>query len=119
MTLKIDKAGRVILPKPVRDRLGLHAGSDLEIQETPEGVVLKPAGRRPSLVKQGSFWVHTGEIPKAMTSSRRLTKIANNGCAKHGARTPGGGEPASTQRPGSRCTRRDGQPEAPGVYQRP
>jgi AbrB family looped-hinge helix DNA binding protein len=63
MTLKIDKAGRVILPKPLRDRLGLHAGSDLEIQETPEGVVLKPADRRPSLIRKGSFWVHTGELP--------------------------------------------------------
>ena len=63
MTLKIDKAGRVILPKPVRDRLGLHAGSDLEIQETPDGVVLRPADRRPSMVKRGSFWVHTGELP--------------------------------------------------------
>ncbi|MCU1259028.1 MAG: hypothetical protein JWO80_1913 [Bryobacterales bacterium] len=63
MTLKMDKSGRVVLPKPVRDRLGLHAGSNLEIQETPEGVVLKPADRRPSLVKKGSFWVHTGEIP--------------------------------------------------------
>jgi AbrB family looped-hinge helix DNA binding protein len=64
MTLKVDKAGRVTLPKPVRDRLGLHAGSDLEIQETTEGVMLKPADRRPSLVKIGSFWVHTGEIPQ-------------------------------------------------------
>ena len=63
MTLKIDKAGRVILPKPMRDRLGLHAGSDLEIQETPDGVVLRPADRRPSMVKKGSFWVHTGELP--------------------------------------------------------
>jgi AbrB family looped-hinge helix DNA binding protein len=63
MTLKIDKAGRVILPKPVRDRLGLHPGSDLEIQETAEGVVLKPVDRRPSLVKKGRFWVHTGELP--------------------------------------------------------
>jgi len=63
MTLKLDKAGRVILPKPVRDRLGLHAGSDLEIQETPDGVVLRLTGRRPSLVKKGSFWVHTGELP--------------------------------------------------------
>jgi AbrB family looped-hinge helix DNA binding protein len=64
MTLKIDKAGRLILPKSVRDRLGLHAGSDLDMQETQEGVVLKPAGRRPSLVRKGSFWVHTGEIPQ-------------------------------------------------------
>src|ERR1700730_5721369 len=63
MILRVDKAGRVILPKPVRDRLGLHAGSDLELLETPDGVVLRPADRRPSLVKKGSFWVHTGEIP--------------------------------------------------------
>ncbi len=63
MTLKMDKVGRVILPKPLRDRLGLHAGTDLEIQETPDGVVLRPADRRPSLVKKGSFWVHTGELP--------------------------------------------------------
>jgi AbrB family looped-hinge helix DNA binding protein len=65
MTLRIDKAGRVILPKPVRDRLGLRAGSDLEMQETPEGVMLKPVARKPSLVKKGGFWVHNGEIPTA------------------------------------------------------
>ena len=42
----------------------MHAGSDLELEETAEGVVLKPAERRPSLIKKGSFWVHTGEIPQ-------------------------------------------------------
>lgn len=63
MTLKMDKAGRVILPKPVRDRLGLHEGSDLEILEIPEGIVLKPAERRPSMVKKQGLWVHTGKLP--------------------------------------------------------
>ncbi len=63
MTLKIDKAGRVILPKPVRDRLGLREGSDLEIQETPDGVILKPAGRRPAMVQKQGLWVHTGAMP--------------------------------------------------------
>jgi AbrB family looped-hinge helix DNA binding protein len=63
MTLKIDKAGRVILPKPVRDRLGLHEGSDLEIVETPEGVMLKPAELRPSMIKKEGLWVHTGKLP--------------------------------------------------------
>jgi AbrB family looped-hinge helix DNA binding protein len=83
MTLKMDKAGRVILPKPVRDRLGLHAGSDLEILETPEGVVLKAAGRKPSLIRKGSFLVYAGEIPagydilKAIDEDReeRMRKI--------------------------------------------
>ncbi len=63
MTLKIDKAGRVILPKPVRDRLGLHEGSDLEMVETPEGVMLKPVEARPSMVKKQGLWVHTGKVP--------------------------------------------------------
>lgn len=63
MTVKIDKAGRVILPKLVRDRLGLHAGSDLEMQETPEGLVLRLADRCPSMVKKDGLWIHTGKVP--------------------------------------------------------
>jgi AbrB family looped-hinge helix DNA binding protein len=63
MTLKMDKAGRVILPKPLRDRLGLGEGSDLEIQETPEGVLLKPIGRQPTMIKKQGLWVHTGKMP--------------------------------------------------------
>jgi AbrB family looped-hinge helix DNA binding protein len=81
MTLKVDKAGRVILPKPLRDRLGLHAGSDLEIQEIPDGVVLKPAGRRPSLVRKGRFLVHTGEIAPGYDILKAMMMIAKNGCA--------------------------------------
>jgi AbrB family looped-hinge helix DNA binding protein len=63
MTLKIDKAGRVVLPKPVLDRLGLRGGSDLELLETAEGVILKSAVRRPSLIRKGRFLVHAGELP--------------------------------------------------------
>jgi AbrB family looped-hinge helix DNA binding protein len=63
MTLKMDKAGRVILPKPVRDRLGLQEGGDLEILDIPEGVVLKRAELRPSMVKKQGLWVHTGKLP--------------------------------------------------------
>jgi len=61
-TLKIDKAGRVILPQPVRDRLGLREGSDLEVEETPEGVILKSVETRPSTIKKQGLWVHTGKV---------------------------------------------------------
>lgn len=63
MTLTIDGAGRVVLPKPIRDRLGLRAGSTLEMVETPEGVTLKPADRESCLVRKGGFLVYTGEVP--------------------------------------------------------
>ena len=53
----------MILPKTIRVRLGLHAGSELDMEETAEGVLLKPGDRRPSLVRKGRFVVYSGELP--------------------------------------------------------
>lgn len=64
MILKIDQAGRVIVPKPIRDRLGLKAGTDLEIEETADGITLRPVQQRPSLVKRDGLLVHRGKLPK-------------------------------------------------------
>jgi AbrB family looped-hinge helix DNA binding protein len=63
MKLKIDRAGRIVLPKPTRDRLGLRAGTDLELVEGPDGVTLRPIHRRSSLVRKGRFLIHTGVLP--------------------------------------------------------
>ena len=60
MIRKIDKADWVILPKPARDRLGLHEGSNLDMQETSDGVLLKPTDNRPSIVKKEG---HTVKVP--------------------------------------------------------
>ena len=72
MTLKMDKAGRVVLPKALRDRLGLHPGADLEISESSEGVLLRPAKPRRNLVWQGHLLVHTGELPAAYDITRAI-----------------------------------------------
>ena len=71
-TLKIDIAGRVVLPKPVRDRFGLKAGTDLEIEETAEGVVLKPVRQRPSLVNRNGLLMHRGKLPKGYDWGRLI-----------------------------------------------
>jgi AbrB family looped-hinge helix DNA binding protein len=63
MTLRIDKAGRIVVPKPLRERLGLRAGMEIEIAESAEGLMLKPVTKRPSLVQEGRFLVHTGKLP--------------------------------------------------------
>jgi AbrB family looped-hinge helix DNA binding protein len=42
MVLKVDRAGRIILPKSVRDRMGLQPDSELVLEETGDGIVLKP-----------------------------------------------------------------------------
>jgi AbrB family looped-hinge helix DNA binding protein len=64
MHVKIDKAGRIVLPKPVRDRFRLRQGSDLEIEERPEGLLLKPVDQQPSMVQKNGVWVHLGKLPK-------------------------------------------------------
>ncbi len=63
MTLTIDAAGRVVIPKPLRDKFGLRAGSTLEVVETPEGVTLKPADQKSSFTRIGKLLVYTGEVP--------------------------------------------------------
>lgn len=45
MKVTIDSAGRVVIPKQVRERLGLTAGSALELDELGDHVELRPAGR--------------------------------------------------------------------------
>ena len=72
MTLPIDGAGRVVIPKRVRDKLGLHAGSSLELVETREGVTLKPSEQKSPLRKIGRFLVITSELLQpASTSPKR------------------------------------------------
>lgn len=61
MKLRLDKSGRVVLPKPLRQRMGLRAGTTFEATEAAGGVLLRPITRRPSLVENGGFLVHTGQ----------------------------------------------------------
>jgi AbrB family looped-hinge helix DNA binding protein len=52
MQVSIDKAGRIVVPKPVRDRLGLQPESRLELVENDQGFQLKPLEARARLVRR-------------------------------------------------------------------
>ena len=60
MKLKMDAAGRIVVPKPLRERLGLRPDTELEAVEQSGGVLLRPVEQRPSLVKVDGLWVHQG-----------------------------------------------------------
>jgi AbrB family looped-hinge helix DNA binding protein len=70
MNVNVDKAGRIVLPKQIRDRLGLKAGAKLEISESSEGVLLRPTASRSSLVKRNGRWVYTGRAPRHVNWER-------------------------------------------------
>ena len=58
MQVTIDKAGRIVVPKPVRDRLGLQPGDELELIEGPDGLLLAPPPRKKAqLVTLDDGWL--------------------------------------------------------------
>jgi AbrB family looped-hinge helix DNA binding protein len=53
MRTAIDSAGRVVIPKPLRDALGLTAGQPLEIAERDGRLEIVPAATPMRLVDEG------------------------------------------------------------------
>jgi AbrB family looped-hinge helix DNA binding protein len=58
MPLTIDKAGRIVIPKPVRERFHLQAGDELELVVTAESLVLRPRPQEMPLRKERGVWVY-------------------------------------------------------------
>jgi AbrB family looped-hinge helix DNA binding protein len=68
-TLTLDKAGRVVLPKPVRDEMQLRAGDSLELESSEDRIVLRPRRGGVGLHQKQGIWVFgVGEpIPPGAT----------------------------------------------------
>ena len=43
MTHRVGPKGQVVIPKHMRDRLGIAPGADVVFTETPDGVLVRPA----------------------------------------------------------------------------
>jgi len=61
LTLTLDKAGRVVIPKPLRDELRLGPGDALELQAEGEQITLRPVRPKELLRKEHGVWVYQGE----------------------------------------------------------
>jgi AbrB family looped-hinge helix DNA binding protein len=61
METTIDAAGRIVVPKPLRDALGLLPGTKLDVSAYGSGIQLVPAGRTARLVEEDGVLVATGE----------------------------------------------------------
>jgi AbrB family looped-hinge helix DNA binding protein len=63
MKAMIDSVGRIVVPKPLREALGLLPGSTVEISRYGAGLQLVPTGRTARLVEEDGVLVATGETP--------------------------------------------------------
>jgi AbrB family looped-hinge helix DNA binding protein len=55
MRTTIDRAGRVVVPKPLRDALGLQAGQSLEIRAADGKLELEPSPTPMRLERRGKL----------------------------------------------------------------
>jgi len=74
--LTIDKAGRVVIPKPLREELHLEAGDSLEMESAGEQITLRPVRGTGPLTKEQGVWVfQTGQPLSASATDEILEQI--------------------------------------------
>lgn len=75
METTLDRFGRIVIPKRVRDDLGLHPGSVLEIDDVDDRIVLRVRREEPDLVREDGVLVYTGgavgDIEEVVEAQRR------------------------------------------------
>lgn len=67
--ISIDSAGRIVLPKKIRDRFNLVSGSELEINASGDNLTLRPVTNQLPLREEQGFLIYTGEFIEDSTSS--------------------------------------------------
>lgn len=72
-TITLDKTGRVVIPKEIRDELHLEAGATLEIDSDGRAITLRPQRASSPLRKERGVWVHDGS---SMTASEAEALLA-------------------------------------------
>ena len=75
MKTTIDAAGRIVVPKPLREALGLKAGQPLEIRAADGGLEVEVAATPMQLQKRGKgvVAVPEAELPRLTGDQVRAT----------------------------------------------
>lgn len=92
MTVTIDKFGRVLIPKPLRDQLGLEPGAELSLDiNAGDGgptLELRPEPAGDALSVQDGLLVYTGAVPSAYDAVQALRDEREARALRHAGLDP-------------------------------
>lgn len=60
MEATLDKFGRIVIPKKIRENFNLRPGSPIRIEEGKDEILLTPIEEEPTLVEKDGVLVFTG-----------------------------------------------------------
>jgi AbrB family looped-hinge helix DNA binding protein len=61
--LTVDKAGRIVIPKSLREDLQLEPGDSLEMETAGEQITLRPVRGTAPLTKKDGVWIFRSGTP--------------------------------------------------------
>ncbi len=61
MRAKVDSVGRIVVPKPLRDAVGLTPGSTVDVSRYGSGLQVSPAGRVARVIEENGVLVAVGD----------------------------------------------------------
>ena len=85
METTLDRFGRVVIPKEIRDLLGLKPGEPLQVEQSDDEVILKPLREEPPIKMKDGVLVYagtaTGNLMEAVRAHRgeRLKRVSSPG----------------------------------------
>lgn len=60
--VKIDKFGRIIVPKKIRSKYGIDSKTEFLISDKPEGFLLTPLKKEPSIIEDDGLLIINGQL---------------------------------------------------------
>ncbi len=74
--LTLDKLGRIVIPKPMREKLQLAAGDQIELESLDDRIIVRPLRGTAQLRKKRGVWVfHSGEPLSAAAVQQTVDEL--------------------------------------------
>jgi AbrB family looped-hinge helix DNA binding protein len=72
MKTTVDRFGRIVVPKEIRDRHGLMPGSGVEVEDAGETITLRRSDELPGLVEKDGVLVFRGRATGDLEAAIRV-----------------------------------------------